>query len=98
MLDEVLLHVVAVDLCATEDYGLVHFVLFNGPHCVLALQELDGFGPHFYNPQMYFLMLFIEVMCGLLEACTWSVGSWPGVVFDVDFICLSRENKTKKIN
>lgn len=43
LLNEVLLHVVTVDLGATEDYGLVHFVLLNGPHCVLALQHLDGF-------------------------------------------------------
>ena len=37
LLNEVLFHVVAVDLGATEDYGLVHLVLFDGPHCVLAL-------------------------------------------------------------
>lgn len=43
LLNEVLLHVVAVNLGATEDYCLVHFVLFDGPHCVLALQHLDGF-------------------------------------------------------
>lgn len=43
LLDEVLLHVVAVNLGATEDYSLVHFVFFNGSDCVLALQHLDGF-------------------------------------------------------
>lgn len=43
LLNEVLFHVVTVNLGATEDYGLVHLVLFDGPHCVLALQHLDGF-------------------------------------------------------
>lgn len=52
LLDEVLLHVVAVNLGATEDYSLVHFVFFNGSDCVLTLQHLDGFWPHFYNKQV----------------------------------------------
>lgn len=47
LLDEILLHVVTVNLGAAEDYGLVHFVLFDGPHSVLALQDLNGFRPHF---------------------------------------------------
>lgn len=47
LLDEILFHVVTVNLGATEDYGLVHLVLSDGPHCVLALQHLNGFGPHF---------------------------------------------------
>lgn len=46
LLDEILLHVVTVDLGAAEDDGLVHLVLFDGPHCVLALQDLNGFRPH----------------------------------------------------
>lgn len=37
LLNEVLLHVVTVNLGATEDDGLVHFVFFDGPHCVLTL-------------------------------------------------------------
>lgn len=37
LFDEILLHIVTVDLGATEDYGLVHLVLFDGSHCVLAL-------------------------------------------------------------
>lgn len=47
LLDEILLHVVTVDLGAAEDDGLVHLVLFDGSHGVLALQNLNGFGPHF---------------------------------------------------
>lgn len=47
LLDEILFHVVTVDLGAAEDDGLVHLVLFDGPHCVLALQDLNGFRPHF---------------------------------------------------
>ncbi len=42
LLHEVLFHVVTVDLGATEDYGLVHLVLFDRSHCILALQHLDG--------------------------------------------------------
>lgn len=49
LLDEVLLHVVTVDLGAAEDDSLVHFVLFDGPHCVLAFQYLYGFRPHFWK-------------------------------------------------
>lgn len=49
LLDEVLLHVVAVNLGATEDDGLVHLVLLDGPNRVLALQDLDGLRPHFYT-------------------------------------------------
>lgn len=37
LLNEVLLHVVTVDLGAAEDDGLVHLVLFDGPNSVLAL-------------------------------------------------------------
>ena len=37
LLGEVLLHVVAVDLGAAEDDGLVHLVLGDGPDGVLAL-------------------------------------------------------------
>lgn len=47
LLNEILLHVVTVNLGAAEDDGLVHLVLFDGSHCVLALQHLDCFGPHF---------------------------------------------------
>lgn len=47
LLDEILLHVVTVNLGAAENDGLIHLVLFDGSHCVLALQHLDGFGPHF---------------------------------------------------
>lgn len=43
LLNEVLFHVVTVNLGATEDYGLIHLMLFDGPHCVLAFQQLDGF-------------------------------------------------------
>ena len=45
LLDEVLLHVVTVDLGAAEDDGLVHLVLADGPDGVLALQHLDGLRP-----------------------------------------------------
>lgn len=40
--DQVLLHVVAVDLRPAEDDGLVHLVLLNCANCVLALQDFDG--------------------------------------------------------
>lgn len=40
LLDEVLLHVVTVDFGPAEDNGLVHFVLLDGSHGVLSLQDL----------------------------------------------------------
>lgn len=47
MFDQVLLHVVTVDLGAAEDDGLVHLMLLDGLDGVFTFQDLDGFGPHF---------------------------------------------------
>jgi len=42
LLDEVLLHIVAVDLCPAEDDGLIHLMLLNGSDRILSLQNLNG--------------------------------------------------------
>lgn len=96
LLDEILLHVVTVNLGAAEDDGLVHLVLFDGSHCVLALQHLDGFGPHFFKKKgkklrrVYLRILSKDCDLTLLSALTCRIGSGSGVVFGVDFIRLYR--------
>ena len=49
LLDEVLLHVVTVNLGPTEDDGLVHFVFLDGSDRILSLQNLYAFRPHLYT-------------------------------------------------
>ena len=46
---EVVLHVVAVDFCATEDNCLVHIMHLDGTQCVLTFQYLHCLRKHLYN-------------------------------------------------